>query len=186
MKRLLFVLPSLLIALHTAPAAADAISVAENLNQDQLIEALAAPAAAATPSGLRGKGATRGLSVEPVAPAAAPSVHLRVQFEFGTAALTESARSQLDELGKALVSPQLSPYSFRITGHTDAVGEAAFNLRLSQQRAWVVQSYLAGTYTIGANRLESAGLGESVLAVPGDPAAAANRRVEITNIGAGG
>ena len=84
------------------------------------------------------------------------------------------------------MSPQLSPYSFRITGHTDAVGEAAFNLRLSQQRAWAVQSYLAGTYTIGANRLESAGLGESVLAVPGDPAAAANRRVEITNIGAGG
>jgi len=114
---------------------------------------------------------------------AAPQKDMRIQFEFGSAKLTASAKTVLNELGAALQSEQLAAYQFSLVGHTDAVGSEAANLKLSQARAASVKDYLIGRFHIDAARLESSGVGESDLADPSRPNDGINRRVVITNIG---
>ena len=79
---------------------------------------------------------------------AQPQKDMRIQFEFGSAALTPSARQVLDELGAALNSEQLSAFQFSLVGHTDAVGSDSANLALSEQRAEAVKSYLTGQFKL--------------------------------------
>ena len=69
---------------------------------------------------------------------------------------------------------------FRIEGHTDNVGAAAFNQTLSQQRADAVVTYLTA-HGIDASRLVSKGFGDTKPLVPNDSPAnmAKNRRVEF-------
>lgn len=113
----------------------------------------------------------------------AASISLR--FATGSAELTPAAARSLDALGRALASPQLAPYRFRIEGHTDTVGGAELNRSLSERRAMTVRDYLAGRYGVGADRLEAVGLGESQLLVPtpDETAEARNRRVQVVNLG---
>ncbi len=122
---------------------------------------------------------TRGLTVA----TEAPQKDMRIQFEFGSAALTASAQEVLDQLGSALQSDELSAFQFSLVGHTDAVGSDEANLELSQQRAQAVKDYLIGQFNIDPARLEASGVGETDLADPGDPNNGINRRVVITNIG---
>jgi outer membrane protein OmpA-like peptidoglycan-associated protein len=128
---------------------------------------------------------TRGLSVTTEQPQAQaqPQKDMRIQFEFGSAALTPSARQVLDELGAALQSNELSEFQFSLVGHTDAVGTDEANLSLSEERAQAVKDYLVGQFQIDPVRLEASGVGEADLADPGDPSNGVNRRVVITNIG---
>lgn len=128
---------------------------------------------------------TRGLSVTTEQPEAQaqPQKDMRIQFEFGSAELTSSARQVLDELGAALQSDELSAFQFSLVGHTDAVGSDEANLSLSEQRAESVKNYLVGQFQIDPVRLEASGVGEADLADPGDPNNGINRRVVITNIG---
>jgi OOP family OmpA-OmpF porin len=114
---------------------------------------------------------------------ATPQKDMRIQFEFGSAKLTDSAKAVLNELGAALQSDQLAAYQFSLVGHTDAVGSDAANLKLSQARAASVKDYLIGQFHIDPARLESSGVGESDLADPSNPSNGVNRRVVITNIG---
>lgn len=195
-KRFLFVMPFLLFALQTVPATAggtigwpgwtggaDAVQVAQVIPANDLIERLSATEERSK-DGTRGP--CRGLCVEAL-PATPPTVRFsNVEFAFGSAELTDSARAQLDELGKALVSDELSPYDFRISGHTDATGTEQFNLGLSERRANSVRDYLIRNYAIGGERLVAIGLGETAPAVPSDPFDPSNRRVEITNTSTGG
>jgi OOP family OmpA-OmpF porin len=115
----------------------------------------------------------------------APSANLAVDFETGSAQLTPQAVATLDELGKALTSPQLAAYTFKIAGHTDTVGDAATNQALSEQRAEAVKSYLETKYGISDSRLQAVGLGEADLLVPTPPNTPnqMNRRVQIINLG---
>jgi len=114
---------------------------------------------------------------------AAPQKDMHIQFEFGSAKLTGSAKTVLNELGAALQSDQLAAYQFSLVGHTDAVGSDAANLKLSEARAASVKDYLVGQFHIDPARLESSGVGESDLADPSNPSSGVNRRVVITNIG---
>lgn len=201
MKRAFLALPGLLVALTAAQAQADGtgvqpmdaatvsessssyVQVAQAVTTEDWIEALKNPV---DPAQLRVRDRiTRGLRVEASAPPPATGVQFQVQFAFGSSDLTNDARAVLNELGTALNSDQLTPYRFRITGHTDAVGENRFNLSLSEQRAKAVQDYLTANFGINQSRLESVGLGESMLLVPENPSADENRRVEIMNVGAG-
>ena len=201
MKRAFLALPGLLVALAAAQAHADGtgvqpmdaatvsqgsssyVQVAQAVTTEDWIEALKEPV---DPAELRVRDRiTRGLRVEATAPPPATGVQFKVQFAFGSAELTDEARSVLNELGTALNSEQLTPFRFRITGHTDAVGENRFNLSLSEQRARAVERYLSANFGISQSRLESVGLGESMLLVPDNPSADANRRVEIMNVGTG-
>jgi OOP family OmpA-OmpF porin len=116
----------------------------------------------------------------------APSVNLTVQFRTGSADLTPAARHTLDELGRALSSPSLAGYHFRIEGHTDTVGNPALNKTLSQRRAESVVTYLEQKFGVAPDRLQPLGMGEEGLLVPTPPNTPEprNRRVTVVNVGA--
>jgi OmpA-OmpF porin, OOP family len=143
---------------------------------------LAPPPATAAPSGVAPH--VKAAAAKPMA--AAPSVSLGVDFATGSAKLTPQAMAMLDSLGRALSSTQLAGYRFRIEGHTDTVGSAAYNQALSQQRAQAVAAYLAAKFNIAASRLEAIGVGEQGLLVPTPPQTPEprNRRVQVINLGA--
>lgn len=110
------------------------------------------------------------------------AIDMEVYFPFNSAELTPEARRSLRALGRALESPQLRPYSYLVAGHTDAVGNAAYNQRLSERRAAAVRNYLIETFAIDPDRLISVGFGQERLKRPDAPRAAVNRRVEIALI----
>jgi outer membrane protein OmpA-like peptidoglycan-associated protein len=71
----------------------------------------------------------------------------------------------------------------RVEGHTDGRGAAAYNQQLSDRRARSVADYLV-TQGIGAERLQTRGLGESAPLRPNDTAENMylNRRTELSVI----
>lgn len=107
------------------------------------------------------------------------SVSLEVYFDYGSAKITRRARVQLAKLGRALSSPELTPYRYLVAGHTDAVGTDAYNLDLSQRRAAAVRDYLISAFPIDPPRLMTVGFGLRRLKRPNAPYAAVNRRVEV-------
>ena len=110
-----------------------------------------------------------------------PALDLHLHFESGASELTPKALRSLDALGRALASPDLAEWRFVIEGHTDEVGDADYNLVLSNRRAVAAKTYLINEHGIAAARLETLGRGESRPLDPGtsDEARAANRRVVI-------
>lgn len=72
---------------------------------------------------------------------------------------------------------------FRIAGHTDASGPAAYNRNLSRRRAQAVRDYLVGRHGIDPARLDPVGYGEERLKDPFAPKSPVNRRVEIIALG---
>lgn len=116
------------------------------------------------------------------APRRDPSISLQVQFAFGSADLLPQGRRQLDQLGLALSDRALVNAAFELAGHTDAVGDAESNLRLSIERANSVKFYLMQVHGLSANRLQAIGFGFSRLANPSNPTAAINRRVEVRRL----
>ena len=87
----------------------------------------------------------------------------------------------LARLAQALVSPELADGRFRIEGHTDARGAAAYNQRLSAARAEAVAHFLVQR-GVAADRVQAVGRGSSEPANPRDPIAAENRRVHVVNL----
>jgi outer membrane protein OmpA-like peptidoglycan-associated protein len=114
-----------------------------------------------------------------------PSLDLTIVFRSGSTDLTPQASSTLAKLGKALSSPSLAGYRFRIEGHTDTVGTKEGNQTLSQARAEKVADFLEHDYGVSADRLQPIGLGEDGLLVPtGDQTnEPRNRRVHVVNLG---
>ncbi len=150
---------------------------------DQIIDALSAQEAPA--AGVRIKGGGRGIQVQ-MTPVEPPSMDFKVEFELGSAELTPDAMVVLDQLGMALSSEALSPFDFKIAGHTDATGPEVFNLQLSEQRARAVENYLSAKFGIDRGRLDTVGVGEGEPLDSNNPFSPQNRRVEITNIGSTG
>jgi outer membrane protein OmpA-like peptidoglycan-associated protein len=107
----------------------------------------------------------------------------QIGFAFGSAQLTENAHQVLDLIGATMAVPGAKTTRFRIVGHTDAVGSDASNQTLSESRANAVKAYLIQQFGIDPARLEALGRGARELLAPGNPTAAENRRVEITNLG---
>jgi outer membrane protein OmpA-like peptidoglycan-associated protein len=127
---------------------------------------------------------TRGLQPTTVTPAESnPAVALDIQFEFDSAALTDNARAQLNVLGAAITSTELRDYRYRLTGHTDSIGSASYNMRLSKARARSVRNYLITAFNIEPTTLQNVGKGETEPRDPGNPEADINRRVVILNLG---
>lgn len=116
-------------------------------------------------------------------PKPAPRISFQVEFAFNSAELTPKATGILDELGRALTSPDLAAYRFQLTGHTDGVGNPDYNLALSKRRAASVRDYLTRSFGVSSNRLVAVGRGSQQLLDPANPASDANRRVEIVNLG---
>jgi OmpA-OmpF porin, OOP family len=146
------------------------------------------PAAAPAPSGTR---ASTGTTARPPAtqPAAQSTANqgearLSVPFASGSAVISPVAARVLDELGKALTSPKLADYKFRVEGHTDTVGAPDMNKALSEQRANSVTDYLVTKFGIDRSRLTPVGLGEEGLLVATGPGVsnAANRQVRVVTL----
>jgi OOP family OmpA-OmpF porin len=101
-----------------------------------------------------------------------------VTFELNSAQLTPGASETLRRVAEALRGePNLRA---EIAGHTDSSGADDYNLRLSQERANSVQTFLV-SQGVEANRLQARGYGEAQpVADNGSEAGQArNRRVEF-------
>jgi outer membrane protein OmpA-like peptidoglycan-associated protein len=122
---------------------------------------------------------------ETTAPAGVPAASIIVTFASGSATLTPQAEAALAPLGRALTSTDLTPYRFRIEGHTDTVGDTVMNQTLSECRAAAVRDYLVTRFGVDPGRLEAVGLGETQLLVPtrDETPEGRNRRVQVLNLG---
>ena len=101
-----------------------------------------------------------------------------ILFDTGKATLKAESAAALAPVGELLKSDQA--LKVEIQGHTDNVGQAAANLRLSQDRATAVKAYLVQTFSIPAARLTTAGFGDTKPVAPNTEAGRAqNRRVEL-------
>jgi outer membrane protein OmpA-like peptidoglycan-associated protein len=101
-----------------------------------------------------------------------------VLFGFDSANLQAGATGSLDRLVTFL--KEYPTRNASIEGHTDSVGNADYNQRLSQRRAESVRSYLV-QQGIGRERLTASGLGQTqpVASNDSDSGRQLNRRVEI-------
>ncbi|MCO6492362.1 MAG: OmpA family protein [Phaeodactylibacter sp.] len=101
-----------------------------------------------------------------------------VQFETGKATLTQGSLTILNQVADIL--NRYPDYKLRIGGHTDSVGDAAFNQKLSESRAKSCYDYLIGK-GISEPRMSFVGYGESRPIANNKYAAGReqNRRVEF-------
>jgi len=116
-------------------------------------------------------GRTRGLKLLDDAPDVAmdagpvdraEAVALQVQFPFNSAKIPPGNQTRIV-----------------VEGHTDAVGTADYNFRLSHRRAAAVKQYIVARHGIAPQVLEVVGLGKSAPLMPKNPYAAENRRVQF-------
>ncbi|MCL4857346.1 MAG: OmpA family protein, partial [Flavobacteriales bacterium] len=99
-------------------------------------------------------------------------------FEFGKSVLKEESYPELNRLVKLLTdNPAIT---IEINGHTDDIGADTDNLKLSQERAAAVVTYLTSK-KIGGNRLSSNGFGETkpIADNKNEEGRQLNRRVEF-------
>lgn len=101
-----------------------------------------------------------------------------VNFGFNSAALTPEAKENLDKIAEVFV--EFPDTDLALEGHTDDVGQEAYNMTLSEKRAKSVSSYLK-TKGVGANRMSVTGFGETAPRFDNTSkdGQAKNRRVEI-------
>ena len=101
-----------------------------------------------------------------------------VLFDSGSANLKAGAREKLAKVAGILLShPGLR---LQIEGHTDSIGSAEYNQRLSENRADSVRTYLV-EQGIASNSVTTAGFGEMMPVASNDTATGRqqNRRVEL-------
>ena len=105
-----------------------------------------------------------------------------INFDTAKSDLKPDSEPAIDEIAKLLIdNPALKVY---IVGHTDMVGDAASNVRLSQVRAQSVITALVTKHGIAASRLIAFGNGPyaPVASNKTDDGRAKNRRVELVEI----
>lgn len=102
-----------------------------------------------------------------------------VRFAFDSDVLTQAYNAHLDRLTQVLESPVLAGSCLKLVGHSDSVGEAAYNLQLAEARATQVAAYLVAKGGIAPDRILTEARGEAELLpdLPGEHPR--NRRVEI-------
>jgi OmpA-OmpF porin, OOP family len=105
----------------------------------------------------------------PVAPVAKPEppkpavVTLKATelFAFNSAALTDRSRATLDREVVSKVRDMREVRFINVYGHTDRLGSAQYNQRLSERRAEAVKGYLVSR-GIDANKIETYGYGQTL------------------------
>jgi outer membrane protein OmpA-like peptidoglycan-associated protein len=108
-----------------------------------------------------------------------------VLFDFDKYTLKPAATESLRKVGQ--VAAAYPDYSMRIEGHTDGKGTHAYNMRLSEQRAQSVKSWLVENAGVSAARITTKGWGETKPVAPNKNPDGSdnpegrqkNRRVEI-------
>ncbi len=107
-------------------------------------------------------------------------------FEFDSATLTDKGRARLDKMLGSLPAGALQDKSIEISGHTDRIGDASYNQKLSEKRAEAVREYLVSRGLPG-DAISATGVGSAqpVVGCEGERGAqlidclAPNRRTEI-------
>ena len=105
-----------------------------------------------------------------------------INFDTAKSDIKPESEPSIDEIAKLLTdSPTLKVY---IVGHTDMVGDAASNVKLSQARAQSVITALVSKHGIAAARLIAFGNGPyaPIASNETDEGRAKNRRVELVKI----
>jgi outer membrane protein OmpA-like peptidoglycan-associated protein len=85
-------------------------------------------------------------------------VTIQLQFAFDSAELTDADKAELDRAAQRLID--LRFVSGTAEGHTDSMGDEAYNQGLSERRAQAVVDYLA-TKGVARDRFKVVGLGET-------------------------
>ena len=101
-----------------------------------------------------------------------------LEFESGKAVIKFESLDELKKLAELLV--RKPEYRMRVSGHTDNVGDKAFNRKLSLDRAEAVKKRLV-EYGVPENRIFTEGYGDSLPIAPNTTpeGRAKNRRVEL-------
>lgn len=171
------------VALH-ANAQNEVLKGAQ-VTESALIEALAIEGPEAASGATRGfRPAVRpaGADGKAAPPAAAGKASLLITFATDSSELTGDSQNLLDKLARALQSDTLAGFSFRVEGHSDARGDPAHNLALSQRRAEAVAAYLEKAHGILPERLNAVGKGSSEPLNTMRIDAPENRRVTIVTM----
>ncbi|RTZ67114.1 MAG: hypothetical protein DSZ29_01545 [Aquificaceae bacterium] len=102
-----------------------------------------------------------------------------IRFKTGSTIVTRSSYRVLNKI--AAIAKRCDDFNLQIHGHTDSIGNAEKNEKLSYGRAFTVVKYLASKH-IGLNRLEALGHGASkpIASNRTKRGRAKNRRIEIT------
>jgi OOP family OmpA-OmpF porin len=101
-----------------------------------------------------------------------------IEFESGSALLTESGKAILDEMAEAVKKVSLK--KLEVIGHTDNLGAPARNLALSRSRADSVKTYLV-MKGIPSQLIGTSGMGadQPIVANTTDEGRKRNRRIEF-------
>ena len=200
MHRAAFLLALSLVLPGAAATAQDGGTAAAEPSEEEILRAFEsqtrglkiAPAAtgtetatgAAAPDTATAAAADAGTTGASVALDAVPredQVNVNIAFDFDSAALRPDQQPRLAALCSAMKAS--GDRVFRVLGHTDASGSAAYNENLSLLRAKEVRRYLVNDCGIAAERLVAAGAGERFPFDEADPEAEVNRRVEFQVVG---
>lgn len=108
-----------------------------------------------------------------------PYILDNIRFEFNSYSLLPESYFDLDRVVTYLSGhPELS---VELSGHTDDMGDAIYNVRLSENRAWSAAAYLISK-GIAKTRITTKGYGEGrpLIGASSEEGREVNRRVEIT------
>jgi peptidoglycan-associated lipoprotein len=106
-----------------------------------------------------------------------------VHFGFDVSSLSDEAKAALDSFAKRVKAENKNVF-MEIQGHTDNIGEDAYNVRLGLARAEAAKRYLYMQHNIPLHRMSIVSYGESKPVVENDTSQnrALNRRITIVVI----
>ncbi|AMV73763.1 peptidoglycan-binding outer membrane protein [Desulfuromonas sp. DDH964] len=105
---------------------------------------------------------------------------MHINFDFDKSDIKPEFAGELQKAADFILKNQDVPY-IAIAGYTDAVGDDAYNQKLSERRAAAVRQYLIEKFGIDGKRLAAIGRGETgqVASNETDAGRYENRRVEV-------
>jgi outer membrane protein OmpA-like peptidoglycan-associated protein len=115
--------------------------------------------------------------------ASLPQCAVEIDFENNSVAIEPKSYHTLGVIADAIHYPRLLPYRFLVVGHSSSTGGAAHNLKLSGERAQAIAEALTTTFGVAPQRIMAIGVGQEWPIDPANPASAANRRVQLINLG---
>jgi len=136
-------------------------------------------ASSVAPSPGSGAGAGAASSMEKALGQNKPVEIYGIYFDFNSATIKPDSEAVLKQISDIL--HRNPTWKLSVSGHTDNIGDAAFNQTLSERRAAAVKDALVTRYGIAADRLTTAGYGASRSIETNSTleGRARNRRVEL-------
>ncbi len=107
-------------------------------------------------------------------------VELDVKFDFDKANVKQDSYSDIENLAEFM--KQYPQTATTVEGHTDSIGNAAYNQKLSERRAGAVRDTLVNQFGVEASRINAVGYGKErpVADNATNEGRAINRRVEAS------